>query len=153
MASSAKHRQSQVLPNTVRECILFMSGGGGGFTQGRQLDPDSLMADLPFIAAPTGFLWFRLGGHLAPKKRLEMLNNALKISGKAANYTHTHTFSGPSWDTQKLTWHFTYPSGKKPTEKSLESFGIILFTEKTLFSAAFCSFNRWKTIKNRQNLA
>lgn len=81
--------QSQVLPNTVRECILFMSWR---FTQGQQLDPDSLMAELPFITADAA-LWFRLGGHLAQNDwdAFEIFNNALKIREKSANYVHTHT--------------------------------------------------------------
>ena len=55
--------QSRVLPNTVREFILFMRSR---FTEGQQLGPDSLMAEPPFITAePT--LWSRLGSHLAQR--------------------------------------------------------------------------------------
>lgn len=57
------HTQSKVLPNTVREFILFMSSR---FTQGQKLGPDSLMADPPFITAEPA-LWSRLGSHLAQR--------------------------------------------------------------------------------------
>lgn len=80
--------QTKVLPNTVRECVLFMSPR---FTQGHQLDPDSLMAGLPFITAEPA-LWFRHNGHLAQNDwdAFEIFNNALRIREKSANYVHTH---------------------------------------------------------------
>lgn len=55
--------QSGVLPNTVREFILFMRSR---FTEGQQLGPDSLMAGPPFITAEPA-LWSRLGSHLAQR--------------------------------------------------------------------------------------